>query len=146
MGVLSSIPLYQRIISGTDSAGRVLNVPETRTIAASGTWYTESFNLTSEDSAYGIFVTVDHPTINDTATVALEGSTEGNGRWQALSAFGDAPTTDGTSIVTGTTQSVVSVFPAVGQSLPPYMRLKFTAGNGGSLIISRIIRSFRKFH
>lgn len=117
--------------------------PEIISIASLGTWYSAPINLTSEDSIWGIFITLGF-TAAANATVSIEGSTEGdsNGYWGALDAFGSSWVEDGLTLTSGSTKGVVSIFPAVGQSLPPYIRVKIVAG-AGAVTISKMLASRR---
>jgi hypothetical protein len=120
-----------------------INGPTTIVIPGTQTWYSEPISLTSEDSMAGVFFTLVYSSANN-GTVVVEGGTEGNaaGFWAALDSFGAAPTTDGLTLASTGTKGVVSVFAASGQSLPPYLRLKITAG-ATALNITKILASRR---
>jgi hypothetical protein len=133
MGSFISVQRIKNSISG----------PEIINIASTGTWYSAPINLTSEDSIWGVFVTLGF-TAAANATVSIEGSTEGdaNGYWGDLNAFGSAWVEDGLTLTSGSTKAVVSIFPAAGQSLPPYIRIKIVAG-AGAVTISKMLASRR---
>ena len=133
MGSFISVQRIKNSISG----------PEIINIANSGTWYSAPINLTSEDSIWGVFITLGF-TAAANATVSIEGSTEGdgNGYWGDLNAFGSAWVEDGLTLTSGSTKAVVSIFPAAGQSLPPYIRIKIVAG-AGAVTISKMLASRR---
>jgi hypothetical protein len=120
-----------------------INGPTTVSIANAGSWYSPVFNLTSEDSIWGMFVTLGF-TAAANATVTVEGSTEGdaNGVWGDLNYFGGAWVSDGLTLTSGTTKGVISIFPATGQSLPPFLRIKITAG-AGAVTVSKMLASRR---
>lgn len=120
-----------------------INGPTSIVIGAAASWYSEAISLTSEDSIWGMFFTIVYASTQN-ATVVVEGGTEpsSSGFWAALDSFGDAPVTDGLTLASGATKGVISVFAAAGQSLPPFLRLKVTAG-AAPLTITKIMASRR---
>ncbi len=120
-----------------------INGPTIISIGNSEVWTSPIFNLTSEDSIWGMFITLGF-TAAANATVTVEGSTEGdaNGVWGDLNYFGGAWVSDGLTLVSGTTKGVISIFPAAAQSLPPFLRIKITAG-AGAVTVSKMLASRR---
>jgi len=120
-----------------------INGPTIINVASTQTWYSEPISITSEDGIWGMFLTIMYATAVD-ATITIEGGTEGaaSGFWYALDSFVMNKPANGLVLPASATKGVVTILPPPGQSLPPYIRIKVTAG-AAVLSITKILVSRR---
>jgi len=120
-----------------------INGPTVISVAQAATWYSEPISITSEDGIWGMFLTLIYATAAN-ATITVEGGTEGSssGFWYALDSIVSNKPAHGLVLPASATKGVVTVLPPPGQSLPPYIRIKVTAG-AAVLSITKILVSRR---